>query len=106
MTDGFDAGERAAVLTSAPYSLADAMAIKAIAAGTATPEQQKAAFLWITRVAGRLNKMSYQPGSPDGSAFAEGRRFVANLIMRLATTNPDDIRNDIAQQNRKRPRHG
>jgi hypothetical protein len=106
LSEGFDAGQRVEVLTSAPFSLADAMALKAMFAGEATPDQQKAGMLWITRIAGRLNKMSYQPGAVDDTSFLEGRRFVGNLIMRLVTTNPDELRSEIEQQKRKRPRHG
>lgn len=102
----FDAGDKYAALTSAAFSLADAMALKAIYAGTASPDQQRAAFLWITRTAGRLNRMSFHPDSDRATAFAEGRRFVANLIMRLATTNPDELRTELDQLKRKRLKHG
>lgn len=90
---------RAALLESAPwlpppYELADVDAMKALAAGTATKNQQVRALAWILGpAAGRLD-MSYRPGE-DGrrdTDFAEGRRFVGNQVVKLINTDLSKLR--------------
>ena len=63
---------------------ADAGAIQAMARGTATGEQQKRALAWIIERAAATYETSYRKGGPEGdreTVFAEGRRFVGNLIV-------------------------
>lgn len=106
MSEDYDAGQKYAALTSAPFSIADAFALKAIFAGEATPEQQRAGLLWIVKIGGRLNRMSFQPESDRATAFCEGRRFVANLVMRLVHTNPEALKTELDQLKRKRKTNG
>lgn len=77
-----------------PYELADVMAIKALAAGTAEKEQQLRAMRWIlVEASGRL-EMSYRPGAEEGrrnTDFMEGRRFVGNQIVKLINTDPAKV---------------
>lgn len=59
------------------------VALKALHTGTATPEQQKMALVWIVNIAAAAHGLSYQPG-PGGerdTAFMEGRRFVGLQII-------------------------
>lgn len=71
-------------------SVAEHMAIKAVYAGTAGPDQQKMAMEWIMEKACILKDMHFFPGD-DGrrnTDFALGRAFVGKQIARLLTTNP------------------
>lgn len=54
-------------------------ALQALAAGKASPDQQKYAVRYITTVLGMCNQMTYCPNDRD-TAFAEGRRWVAHQI--------------------------
>ena len=82
---------KASVAQSAPwlppaYDPADAAAVQAVAEGRANELQQRRAITWIIEAAADLYGMSYRPGGQDGerdTAFAEGRRFVGNQIVKL-----------------------
>lgn len=67
---------------------ADAAALQAVRRGEATPDQQARAMEFIVGTVSDRNGMSFYPG-PDGdreTAFAEGRRFVGNQIVKLTNT--------------------
>lgn len=70
----------------APYEIADATAMKALAGGIATPEQQRRALGWIQRIACGLPDWPYRPGATDRDTnIALGRQFVGHQIQRLIT---------------------
>lgn len=63
---------------------ADAAAIQALHRGSASTEQQKRALTWIIEKGAATYATSYRKGGPEGdreTVFAEGRRFVGNLIV-------------------------
>jgi len=63
---------------------ADAAAIQALHRGSATADQQKRALTWIIEKGAATYATSYRRGGPEGdrdTVFAEGRRFVGNLIV-------------------------
>ena len=64
------------------YELSDLRAIKGIAAGTATPDQQQRALKWIIENACATYELSYRPTSDRDTSFAEGRRFVGLQIVK------------------------
>ena len=64
------------------YELADISAIKGLAAGTASPEQQQRAIKWIIENACATYELSYRPTSDRDTSFAEGRRFVGLQIVK------------------------
>jgi hypothetical protein len=66
----------------APYSNAEAYAIKAVASGTANAGQQKIAIDWIIRMAGTYD-VTFQPDSERITAYAEGKRAVGLQIVKL-----------------------
>ena len=71
------------------YELADASAVQALIRGEADGQQQQRALDWIVNVASATYDMSFRPGR-DGerdTAFAEGRRFVGNSIVKLSKLN-------------------
>ncbi len=76
--------------SSAPWmavncTKAEVAALQALRRGEATPDQQLRALECIISKISDRNGMSFRPGL-DGdrdTAFAEGRRFVGNQIVRL-----------------------
>lgn len=56
---------------------ADVYAIKALAGGDATGDQQRRALAWIIGTLCGKDDLSYRPDSPRDTDFAEGKRFVA-----------------------------
>lgn len=66
----------------ARYEKADVRALKNLAAGTASPEQQQRAMKWIIEQACATYDLSYRPTSDRDTSFAEGRRFVGLQIVK------------------------
>lgn len=63
-----------------------AYALKALALGEASEEQQKAALRWIMFNASDYQSFTYRPDDMGGArdhAFAEGRKFVGQQIAKL-----------------------
>ena len=71
----------------ANWVLHEAHALQALAAGTATAEQQQAALKWIIETACGTYDLSYRPGSDRDTVFAEGKRFVGLQIVKLVKLN-------------------
>lgn len=69
----------------ADYSIEEHRAIHAMAQGVATPDQQVMVLEWIVHRAARAYDLSYRDRNPEGTAFAEGRRFTGLQIIRLLT---------------------
>lgn len=67
------------------WKLADASAMKALNAGTATPEQQKRALDWILKNACALPEWAYVAGDQGETNINLGRHFVGQQIMKLLT---------------------
>lgn len=63
------------------WELADAYAVRAVAAGTATADQQKRAMRWVIEHAAAAYQDTHFPTDAD-RCFANGRRFVG---LRLIT---------------------
>lgn len=64
------------------WEIADVAALKALANGTASPEQQQRALKWVIESASATYELSYRPSSDRDTAFAEGRRFVGLQIVK------------------------
>ena len=65
---------------------ADVAALQAMRRGEANADQQVRALEFILETICDRNGMSYRPGGLEGdrdTAFAEGRRFVGNQIVKL-----------------------
>ena len=70
----------------ANYTTADVGALKATWEGTATPDEMRQALQWIIAEAGQYGEISYRSEKDGGAletAFAEGRRFVAQQVQKL-----------------------
>lgn len=63
---------------------ADAQAVKALARGDATPEQQRRALDWIIREACATYEFAFHPGANDRETnLALGRQMVGQQIVKL-----------------------
>ena len=62
-------------------------AIKALAQGDATPYQQKLALQVIVKKFSRTHDLLFKEGSPDGTAFLQGRGFVGTRILKAINTD-------------------
>lgn len=67
----------------APYDKDILMAIRACIAGKASEGQQQTAMDWIITKASNLYDVSYRKQDTHATAFAEGRRFVGNQIVKM-----------------------
>lgn len=68
------------------YTFGQVIAVKALAAGEATPDQQKEALDWIINSAAGYYEISFRSDDDGGdreTAFAEGRRFVGQQIVKF-----------------------
>lgn len=79
--------EKSAPWIPPAYELADAMAIKGLANGTASPDQQQRALKWLIENACATYELSYRPTSDRDTSFAEGRRFVGLQIIKMLKLN-------------------
>ena len=69
-------------LQVAAITIRETRAIKALAKGEASPEQQKLALEVIMFKFSGFGDVPFVPGAPDESAFMSGRSFVGNRINR------------------------
>lgn len=69
-----------------PYDDMTVLAIKAVAGGTASDDQQRHAMRFIIEQMCATYDLSFRPGASDGdraTAFAEGRRFPGLQLVKL-----------------------
>lgn len=70
----------------ASYSKIEVMAVKAVANGQASEEQQRVAMRWIIEKAAMTYDEMLVPGQPDVSNHLTGRRNVGLQIVKLVNT--------------------
>jgi hypothetical protein len=75
----------------APYTLADAGAIQALQRGDATADQQQRALAWLIKQAAGTYEFQFYPSDRE-TAFALGRAFVGQQIVKLATLDLSSLR--------------
>ena len=75
----------------APYALADADAVQALARGDANEQQQQRALKWIVEVGAGAYEFHYYPSERD-TAFALGRAFVGQQVVKLTKLNLSALR--------------
>lgn len=73
--------KRTPILAFPDIDVSDAWAIKAIHAGTATPDQQKRGLEWIMKKACMIGGEPFCPGEPDSTARQNGRQAVGRYIL-------------------------
>lgn len=74
---------------------AEGFAVKAVATGTATPEQQRRAFEFIVARVARKDEPSFvleKDGGERASAFAEGRRSVGLALAAIVALPAETLR--------------
>lgn len=71
---------------------ADAYAMQALNAGTATPEQQARVLRWIIYQACGTYDFCTTPDHDRLSAIFDGRRFAGLQIVKLITINMEDVK--------------
>lgn len=76
-----------------PYELADASAFQALQRGDATPDQQKRALDWLIKAGAGVYQFHYYPSDRD-TAFALGRAFVGQQVVKLLTLNLMSLRRE------------
>lgn len=69
--------------------LADIMALKAFAAGTANAEQQKRAYDYILLELSSTNKWPYDHESERDTHIAMGRQYVGQWILKFVHNPPE-----------------
>lgn len=79
--------EAPAAFSPVPWEPADASALQALAAGTASPEQQKRALNWLVYQACGTYDLDYRPDARE-HAFVSGRRFVGLECIKLLKVHP------------------
>jgi hypothetical protein len=76
---------------SPDYELPDVAAIQALYHGSASAEQQRAAFAFLVQRICGIGEPSFRPPEIDprglAMAFAEGKRFVGLQLMKFAQMN-------------------
>lgn len=75
-----------------PYQLDDIRAVQALAAGTASPDEQKRALDWIVTTAAQTYDEPFVPGQDDVRAYLLGRRSVGLAIVKLTKLKPELFR--------------
>jgi hypothetical protein len=68
--------------------LPDVMAVKALADGTATPDQQKRALHFILVHVCKVDDEPYCPSSDRDTAYALGKRRVGTYLRSLLSADP------------------
>jgi hypothetical protein len=74
-----------------PYELADATAFQALQRGEAEPHQQQRALKWLIEHGAGTYEFNYYPSDRD-TAFALGRAFVGQQIVKLLRLNTSSLR--------------
>lgn len=68
---------------------AEAMAIRAMHANNASPDQQRIFMLWLNTKASPITSLAWSPVSERESSFEAGRRFIALKIVDVLKTDPN-----------------
>ncbi len=74
------------------YDIPTVAAVQALARGEATADQQKQAMNWIVNQACATYGQSFQLEGDRETAFAEGRRFVGNQLVKLTKLSFNALR--------------
>jgi len=70
----------------------EAAALKAIAVGEASPEQQKKGLHWIIHRCSGANLDTFAPGHPDVSVYRQGRASVGLDMMQILLRKLDTFK--------------
>jgi len=76
----------------------DAAAFQALARGEASPDQQKRALRFLVENIAGYYDISFRPESDRVSAFAEGKRFVGQQVVKLIALNMGAFKDTPSEQ--------
>ena len=74
-----------------PYEAADASAVQALHRGEASADQQQRVLRWIIERAAGTYEFNFYPTDRE-TAFALGREFVGQQLVKLLKINVSDLR--------------
>ena len=75
------------------WELADVTAVRAVAEGRATPEQQKRAMAYVVNALCGINDWPYRPGANDRDTnIGLGRQFVGHMISKMCRLDLSKVR--------------
>lgn len=77
--------------TPVPYEAADVTAVQLMERGECTPELQKRFFNWLINGVCATYDQSFRE-DPYNTAFAEGRRFCGNTVVKMLKVDPAKVR--------------
>lgn len=77
----------------AAYELADSSAFQALQRGDASADQQRRALDWLIKHGSGMYQFHYYPSDRD-TAFALGRAFVGQQVVKLLTLNLMSLRRE------------
>lgn len=72
-------------------------ALRAIAAGTATADQQKDFLKFLIEDVCHTYDLSFRPGNPEDTIFAEAKRFVGLTLVKLIKIKLGDKQKNTEQ---------
>lgn len=78
-----------------PENIPAIYALKALNDGTADAGQQKLALEYIIHVVAKRYELTYFPDSDRDSAFAAGKAYVGDQILKLVSLKADEIQKEI-----------
>jgi len=74
------------------YKAADVTAIQQLERGEANSDMQRRALNWIINEVCGTYDQSYREGDTHETAFAEGKRFVGNTLIKMLKLEPSKVR--------------
>lgn len=74
------------------FTIADAVAIKAWAAGNASEDQQRRSFTFVVYTLARIGAPSFFPGDPHNTAYFEGQRSIGIHLAHLLATPTEKLK--------------
>lgn len=78
----------------AAYDIEVAGAFRALAAGTAQPQQQKLALDWLINIAAGTYDEAYRPGEEGrrDTDYALGKQYVGRQVVKMIKLNPATLK--------------
>ena len=81
------------------YLIEDILAVKAVAVGNASTDQQRRAMEYIIEKVSGYYDIAYRPDMPDGTLIAEGKRIVGAHLVGMIKTSLKKIKGKGEQPN-------
>jgi hypothetical protein len=76
---------------SAPFVIADVLAIQALARGDADASQQQRALKWFVEGAANIYGETYDAANQHNSSFMQGRRYAGMRVVAMYKVNTGEL---------------